>query len=104
MTSGSSSGIIGMSGGAYVTDWSPTHDPAAGVPPHPLHRSSRKTESASSLHLQQQQHQQQQQQQQHQQLQHQRSAGSGGGGLNSNRSHHFITESDLKRDFDFYQA
>ena len=102
MTSGSSSGIIGMSGGgAYVTDWSPTHDPAAGVPPHPLHRSSRKTESASSLHLQQQ-HQQQQQQQQHQQLQHQRSAGSGGG-LNS-RSHHFITESDLKRDFDFYQA
>ena len=97
MTSGSSSGIIGMSGGAYVTDWSPTHDPAAGVPPHPLHR-SRKTESASSLQLQQQQ---QQQQQQHQQLQHQRSAGSGG--LNS-RSHHFITESDLKRDFDFYQA
>ena len=97
MTSGSSSGIIGMSGGAYVTDWSPTHDPAAGVPPHPLHR-SRKTESASSLHLQQQQ-------QQHQQLQHQRSAGSGSGGLNSNRSgHHFITESDLKRDFDFYQA
>ena len=100
MTSGSSSGIIGMSGGAYVTDWSPTHDPAAGVPPHPLHRSGRKTESASSLQLQQQQHQQQQQQ--HQQLQHQRSAGSGG--LNSNRSHHFITESDLKRDFDFYQA
>ena len=26
---------------AYVTDWSPTHDPALGVPPHPLHSSGR---------------------------------------------------------------
>ena len=97
MTSGSSSGIIGMSGGAYVTDWSPTHDPAAGVPPHPLHR-SRKTESASSLQLQQQLQQQQQQQQQHRQQQ------PLSAGLNSRSAHHFITESDLKRDFDFYQA
>ena len=91
MTSGSSSGIIGMSGGAYVTDWSPTHDPAAGVPPHPLHRSARKTESASNLQLQQQHHRQQQ-------------PLTAGLGLGSRSAHHFITESDLKRDFDFYQA
>ena len=47
MASGSGSGIIGMSGGAYVTDWSPTHDPAAGVPPHPLHRSVGRSHSSS---------------------------------------------------------
>lgn len=66
-------------GGAFVTDWSPTHDPSAGVPPHPLHRSSggRGSRQASTERPP-------------------------AAGARQQQQGQFITESDLKRDFNFY--
>ena len=71
----------GGTGGAYVTDWSPTHDPAAGVPPHPLHRSQRMLATSAAPN-----------------------PGAAAMTSDLHRSAHYITENDLKRDFDFYPS
>ena len=67
--------------GVYVTDWSPTHEPPPPVPPAP-HRTPK-----SPFPMQR----------------HKRTSDATPGGSMQPSNHHYITESDLQRDFNLYQ-